>query len=188
MFFSAFVTPATPRTPAGGRACGTPRLIGGLLFRPRLSADTLGFAQFPPLTSVNFAGSRYKKFPCAGASGAERTARGKKGADHRPSARRWPGYVRRGTGGASNCTNGLNYGPWTAKSPNGPRAPRAVCRATCRRSWSARPARDVGCPCTSISRLCSPRHAGGCYERHEGTTSAGNHGGGSSRAQWWLMT
>ena len=116
MVFSAFVTPATPRTPAGGRACGTPRLIGGLLFRPRLSADTLGFAQFPPLTSVNFAGSRYKKIPCAGASGAERTARGKKGADHRPSARRWPGYVRRGTGGASNCTNGLNYGPWTAKS------------------------------------------------------------------------
>ena len=47
--------------------------------------------------------------------------------------------------------------------------------STCRRSWSARPARDVGCPCTSISRLCSPRHAGGCYERHEGTTSAGNH-------------
>ena len=76
MVFSAFVTPATPRTPAGGRACGTPRLIiGGLLFRPRLSADTLGFAQFPPLTSVNFAGSRYKKIPCAGASGAERTAR-----------------------------------------------------------------------------------------------------------------
>ena len=54
--------------------------------------------------------------------------------------------------------------------------------STCRRSWSARPARDVGCPCTSISPLCSPRHAGGCYERHEGTTSAGNHGGGSSCA------
>ena len=51
-----------------------------------------------------------------GASGAERTAREKKGADHRPSARRWPGYVRRGTGGASNCTNGPNYGPATAKS------------------------------------------------------------------------
>ena len=50
--------------------------------------------------------------------------------------------------------------------------------STCRRSWSARPARDVGCPCTSIHRLCSPRHAGGCYERHEGTTSAGNHGAG----------
>ena len=57
-----------------------------------------------------------KKIALAGASGAERTARGKKGADHRPSARRWPGYVRRGTGGASNCTNGLNYGPGTAKS------------------------------------------------------------------------
>ena len=54
--------------------------------------------------------------------------------------------------------------------------------STCRRSWSAWPARDVGCPCTSIHRLCSPRHAVGCYERHEGTTSAGNHGGGSSCA------
>ena len=54
--------------------------------------------------------------------------------------------------------------------------------STCRRSWSARPTRDVGWQCTSISRLCSPRHAGGCYERHEGTTSAGNHGGGSSCA------
>ena len=36
MFFSAFVTPATPRTPAGGRACGTPSPMGGLVFRPRL--------------------------------------------------------------------------------------------------------------------------------------------------------
>ena len=54
--------------------------------------------------------------------------------------------------------------------------------STCRRSWSAPPARDVGCPCTSIHRLCSPRHAGGCHERHEGTTSAGNHGGGLSCA------
>ena len=80
------------------------------------SAGALGSARFPLLTSVNFTGSRYKKMPCAGASGAERTAREKKGADHRPSARRWPGYVRRGTGGASNCTNGLNYGPGTAKS------------------------------------------------------------------------
>ena len=33
--FSAFVTPATPRTPAGGRACGTPSPTGGLVFRPR---------------------------------------------------------------------------------------------------------------------------------------------------------
>ena len=54
--------------------------------------------------------------------------------------------------------------------------------STCRRSWSAPPARDVGCPCTSIHRLCLPRHAGGCHERHEGTTSAGNHGGGLSCA------
>ena len=36
MVFSAFVTPATPRTPAGGRACGTPRRMAGLVFRPRL--------------------------------------------------------------------------------------------------------------------------------------------------------
>ena len=34
--------------------------------------------------------------------------------------------------------------------------------STYRRSWSAQPAREVGCSCTSISRLCSPRHAGGC--------------------------
>ena len=54
--------------------------------------------------------------------------------------------------------------------------------STCRRSWGARPARDVGCQCTSISRLCSPRHAGGCHERYEGTTSAGNHGWGLSCA------
>ena len=28
--------PATPRTPAGGRACGMPKPMGGLVFRPRL--------------------------------------------------------------------------------------------------------------------------------------------------------
>ena len=40
-------------------------------------------------------------------------------------------------------------------------------------------ARCLGCSCTSISRLCSPpRHAGGCHERYEGTTSAGNDGWG----------
>ena len=50
--------------------------------------------------------------------------------------------------------------------------------STYRRSWSAQPAREVGCSCTSISRLCSPRHAGGCHERYEGTTSAGNDGWG----------
>ena len=32
------------------------------------------------------------------------------------------------------------------------------------------------------SRLCSPRHAGGCYERYEGTTSAGDDGWGLSCA------
>ena len=36
LVFSAIATPATPRTPAGGRACGTPSPMGGLLFRPRL--------------------------------------------------------------------------------------------------------------------------------------------------------
>ena len=36
MVFSAFVTPATPRTPAGGRACGKPSPIGGLAIQPRL--------------------------------------------------------------------------------------------------------------------------------------------------------
>ena len=80
------------------------------------SAGALGSARFKLLASGNSTGSRYKKMPCAGASGAERTAREKIGACHRPSARLWPGYVRRGTGGASNCTYGLNYGPGTAKS------------------------------------------------------------------------
>ena len=116
--FSAFVTPATPRTPAGGRACGTPSPTGGLLFRPRL------IRRCARIRAVSAAYVRkfywkllLKKLPCAGASGAERTARKKTGADYRPSARpAWPGYVRRGTGGASNCTNGPNYGPATAKS------------------------------------------------------------------------
>ena len=117
MVFSAFVTPATPRTPAGGRACGTPSPMGGLVFRPRL------IRRCARIRAVSAAYVRkfywkllIKKNALAGASGAERTARGKKGAGYRPSARRWPGYVRRGTGGASNCTNGLNYGPGTAKS------------------------------------------------------------------------
>ena len=54
--------------------------------------------------------------------------------------------------------------------------------STCRRSWSARPARDVGCSCTSISRLCSPRHAGGFHERYEGAKGTGNDGWGWSCA------
>ena len=98
------------------RACGTPSPMGGCsVFRPRL-IRALGFSRFPPLTSVNFTGSRHNKNALAGAFGAERTARGKKGADHHPRARQWPGYFRRGTGGASNCTNGPHYGPATAKS------------------------------------------------------------------------
>ena len=56
--------------------------------------------------------------------------------------------------------------------------------STCRRSWTARPARDVGCSCTSISRLCSPRHAGGFHERYEGAKGTGNDGwGGPARAE-----
>ena len=35
MVFSAFVTPVTPRTPAGGRACGKPSPMGDLAIRPR---------------------------------------------------------------------------------------------------------------------------------------------------------
>ena len=62
-------------------------------------------------------GSRYKKKCPALVLPAPSGPRAKKkGADHRPSARRWPEHVRRGTRGASNCTNGLNYGPATAKS------------------------------------------------------------------------
>ena len=48
-----------------------------------------------------------KKIALAGASGAERTAREKKGADHRPIARRWPGYFRRGTGVLKTALTGL---------------------------------------------------------------------------------
>ena len=53
--------------------------------------------------SYRFVRKFYWKFlqknALAGASGAERTAHEKKGADYRPSARRRPSYVRRGTGG-----------------------------------------------------------------------------------------
>ena len=80
---------------------------------PPVRSDLRGFRRLRPYILLEVANT---KIALAGASGAERTAREKKGADHRPSARRWPGYVRRGTGGASNCTNGLNYGPGTAKS------------------------------------------------------------------------
>ena len=116
MVFSAFVTPATPRTPAGGRACGTPSPTGGLVFRPRLIRRCARNRAISAAYVRKFYWkSLHKKVALAGASGAERTAREKKGADHRPRVRQWPGYVRRGTGGASNCTNGLNYGPGTAK-------------------------------------------------------------------------
>ena len=54
--------------------------------------------------------------------------------------------------------------------------------STCRRSGSARPARDVGCSCTPISHLCSLRHAGGFHERYEGAKGTGNDGWGSSCA------
>ena len=83
--FSAFVTPATPRTPVGDRACGTPRRMGGLVFRPRLIRRCPRicaiFAAYVG-TMVNFNGSCYKKMPRAGAAGAEQTAREKR---RRPS-------------------------------------------------------------------------------------------------------
>ena len=117
MVFSAFVTPATPRTPAGGRVCGTPSPMGGLVFRPRL------VRRCARIRAVSAAHVRkfywkllIKKLPWLVLPAPSGPRAKKKGADHRPSARRWPGYVRRGTGGASNCTNGLNYGPGTAKS------------------------------------------------------------------------
>ena len=133
MVFSAFVTSATPRTPAGGRACGTPSPMGDSVFRPRFiraGAGALGFERFPPLTSVNFTGSRFLKMPwlvLPAPSGPR--AKKKRGADHRPRARQWPGDVRRGTGGASNCTNGFYYGPAPCDSEIGPNRRRARFRA-----------------------------------------------------------
>ena len=50
--------------------------------------------------------------------------------------------------------------------------------STCRRAWSEQLARDVGCSCTSISRLCSLRPPGGFHERYEGAKGTGNDGGG----------
>ena len=117
MIFSAFVTPATPRTPAGGRACGTPSPVGGLAFRPRLIRRCARIRA----VSAAFVRKFYLKSPQTKCPALVLPAPSgphakKKGADHRPSARRWPGHVHRGTEGASNCTNGLNYGPATAKS------------------------------------------------------------------------
>ena len=54
--------------------------------------------------------------------------------------------------------------------------------STCRRAWSEQLARDVGCSCTSISRLCSLRPPGGFHERYEGAKGTGNDGGGWSCA------
>ena len=124
MFFSAFVTPATPRTPAGGRACGTPSPTGGLVFRSRL------VRQFARIRAVSAAYVRkfywkllIKKIALAGASGAERTAREKTGADHRPRARQWPGYVRRARGVLQTALMGLitalrqrNRPKWTSRT------------------------------------------------------------------------
>ena len=117
MVFSAFVTPATPRTPAGGRACGTPSPMGGLVFRPRLIRRCARIRAVSAAYVREFYWkSLQKKSPWLVLPAPSGPCAGGKGADHRPSARRWPGYVRRGTGVASNCTNGLNYGPGTAKS------------------------------------------------------------------------
>ena len=124
MIFSAFVTPATPRTPAGGRACGTPSPMGDLVFRPRLICRCARNRAISAAYIRKFYWKLLqKRIALAGASGAERTAREKKGADHRPSARRWSGYVRRGTGGASNALMGLitalrqrNRPKWTSRA------------------------------------------------------------------------
>ena len=114
--FSAFVTPATPRAPAGGRACGTPSSLGGLVFRPRMIRRC---ARIRAVSAAYVRKFYWKSLQnnCPGWCFRRRADRAqKKGAGHPPSARRWPGYARRGTVGASNCTNGLNYGPATAKS------------------------------------------------------------------------
>ena len=148
MFSPAFVTPATPRTPAGGRACGTSSPMGGcLIFRPCL------IRQCPRIRAIfaayvrNFYWKSPQKMPCAGSSGAERTAREKKGADHRhrPSARRWPEYVRRGTEGASHCTNGPNNGLRLYDSEIGSNGPRARFRAVASSRRPRHRPRDIKC-------------------------------------------
>ena len=50
--------------------------------------------------------------------------------------------------------------------------------STCRRVESQLPACDDGRLLAPRSRLCSLRHAGGCYERYEGANGTGNDGGG----------
>ena len=91
------------------------------------SASALGFARFSPLTSDFLLEVATKKSPALvvlPASSAERTAREEKGADHRPRSRQWPVYARRGTGGASTCTNGPNYGLRPCDRETGPNGPR----------------------------------------------------------------
>ena len=116
-FFSAFVTPATPRTPAGGRACGTPSPIGSLVFFLRLIRRCARIcAVFAAHVRKLYWQLLQQKMPRAGAAGAKRTAREIRGAEHRPSARRRPGHYQGGMAGASNCTNGSYHGPGAAKS------------------------------------------------------------------------
>ena len=64
-------------------------------FDHALSAGALRFERFPLLTSVKFTGSCYKKKALRWCfrRRADR-ARQKKGADHRPSARRWPDAIK----------------------------------------------------------------------------------------------
>ena len=88
MVLFAYATPVTPRTPANGRACGTPSSMGGLVFRPRLIRRCARICA----VSASYVRKFYwkslqKKMPCAGASGAERTAREKKKAQTTAPAR-----------------------------------------------------------------------------------------------------
>ena len=111
---------ATHASAGGGRACGKSSPIGGFCnsttLNPLVCSDPRDLTCFHSRIRLEVVTKKNKR-PCGAAAAiAEQTARAEgKGADHRPSARWWPDYICRGTGGASNCTNGPNYGPGTAK-------------------------------------------------------------------------
>ena len=68
--------------------------MGGLVSRPHLIRRCARIRAISAAYGRKFYWKALKKKNAlAGASGGERTAREKKGADHRPRARQWPGYV-----------------------------------------------------------------------------------------------
>ena len=117
MFFSAFVTPATPRTPAGGRACGTPSPMGSFIFRPRLIHRCARIRAISAAYVRKFYWkSLQKKIPwlvLPAPSGPRAKKKAQTTAPERGSGR---GISIGARGVLQTATNGPNYGPATAKS------------------------------------------------------------------------